>query len=170
MAKKMLMLCVLLCSFLSMNAQVKESLILVEPIDSIGRLGSTRHFIAYCASGKLPVTDVLFYDRIRGHEQDYRVVSVVIDKEICQRTLCLFKKINVADLVVKGVTSKENTQVVVNFTDGSSWETSDLSWLEALPGQKVHRTFVDGETYTFNRCISDGEVDQEVYYSVMAQN
>lgn len=168
MAKKMLMLCVLLCSFLSINAQVKESLILVEPIDSIARLGSTRHFVAYCASGKLPVTDVLFYDRIRGHEQDYRVVSIVVNNEICQRTLCLFEKIKVADLVVKGVTSKENT-VAVEFTDGTVWETSDLSWKDALPGQKVHRTYADGETYTFNRVISSGEVDQEVYYSLIAQ-
>lgn len=174
MVKKVLTLVIVMISALSVNtisAQEKNQ-VLVENITSIAPLGNTRHFVAYCASGKIPVTDILYINRVRGHEQDFRVVSIVVNDTVRQRTLCSVDKVEVTQLAIKSVASVQKdvrNLAVVNFTNGETWETEDLNWLEALPGQKVNRSTYDGETYRFARYLTDGEVDQSLYHQFMAQ-
>lgn len=170
MAKKTLAAAIIMiCCALSVSAQSKVSY-LVENPDSIVPYPGTRHYAGYVKSGRIATLDVIMDCKLRGHENEYVVVSKVVGNEITTRTWCHRDKINKVDLLVQSVTStKENGQdaIAVTFTDGKTWVTEDLRWAQALPGQKVEVTIYDGETYLYKSYRTDGSVDQGVYQLAM---
>ena len=148
-----------------LNAQERVKFI-VESCDSITALEGTRHYVGYIPSGRIATTDLIMDCKLRGHENEYVVVTRLIGNKVQQRTWCRRNNIRTAELVFKGATSTQEgskTTINITFTNGDTWVSHDTFWLSVLPGQKMVKTTYDGETFGFTQFVTDGSVDQKVY-------